>query len=377
MNTRPTVAEIFRAHGEEFLAAYGTRLLSYVKKALWYIAHCRTEALGSTIVACPTCGYREQRFNSCRHRGCPQCEGAKDAEWMKAREEELLPVHYFHAVFTVPHVLNVLFLGNARQCYAIMFQAVAKTILTVGKNRLNAKLGFFSVLHTWGQLLTVHPHIHCVVPGGGIREDGSWVQSSKRRRYLAPEKVLSEVFRGILLKALRRAYRRNTIRFDGDFELLLSVAAKHTWVVYAQPPFDSPRHVLMYLSRYIRKVALSNSRLISLEKGVVSFSFKDYAAQAIQKVARLSALEFMRRFLLHIPPPGFVRIRYYGFMAGKGRKQRLTLLREVIAGLLPVVIKDDSQSTDSFLPGRCPVCAIGFLIVVTEIPARRIRKDSS
>lgn len=375
MATALTVAEVFRVHAGEFLAAHGARLRGYIKKALWSIAHCRTGRLGSRIVACPKCGHREQRYNSCRHRGCPQCEGAKEAQWMKAREGELLPVPYFHVVFTVPHVLNALFISHPRQCYALFFQAVAKTILTVGRNRLGARLGFFSILHTWGQPLTVHPHIHCVVPGGGIRPDGGWVFSSKRTRYLAPGKVLSEVFRGVLLKALRHAHSQGKLSFDGDFEELLSAAAARKWVVYAKPPFGGAQAVLRYLSRYTRKVALSNSRLISFDQDMVSFAFKDYAAGACRKVARMRAVEFMRRFLQHIPPPGFVRIRYYGFMAGKDRKRRLYCLREVIAGLLPVVIK--AHMPDLFLPGRCPICRLGVLMVVLEIPAQKPRRDSS
>lgn len=371
-----TVAAIFRAHFPEFLEVH-PRLPVFLKKALFAIMNCRSGVLGSRVVECPQCGHREERPNSCRHRGCPQCEGAKDAAWMQARQDELLPVHYFHVVFTVPHVLNVLFLANPRLCYSLFFQAVAKTLLTVGRNRLKARLGFFAILHTWGQQLTVHHHIHCAVPGGGVKADGAWVNTSKRTRYFAPTKVLAAVFRGILLKALRSAYTKGKLTFNGDFEALLADAASRKWIVYAKPPFGGASAVLKYLSRYTRKVALSNSRLLGFDHGMVSFSFKDYAGGVVRKVARMQAVEFMRRFLQHVPPPGFVRIRYYGFMAGKGRKQRLARLREVIAGLLPVVVNPLSADPDTFVPGRCPKCRLGVLLVVLEIPAPKVWRNSS
>jgi hypothetical protein len=278
MAARLTVAEIFRAHGKEFLKERGTRLPDYQKSALWSLARCRTAAMGGHVLECGACGHVEHRYNSCRRRGCPQCEGAKEARWLLERESELLPVHYFHAVFTVPHALNELFLQNQRLCCAVLFQAAAKTLSKVGRNRLDAQLGFFSILHTWGQTLDLHPHLHCVVPGGGLSRDGArWIPTSKRRRYLAPVRVLAEVFRGILLKHLRRLYRQGKLTYAGDFEKLVTTAAGRRWVVHAQPPFGSALHVLKYLSRYTRKVAISNSRLVALDGNMVSFSFKDYA----------------------------------------------------------------------------------------------------
>lgn len=206
-SARLTVAEIFRRHRGEFSHLYDTRLPSHQKRALWSIAHCQTEVMGGTVRECQGCGHRVYCYNSCRTRGCPQCEGSKEARWLLARADELLPTHYFHVVFTVPHVFNELILHNQRECFSTLFEAVSKTLQTVGENRLQAKLGFFSVLHTWGQSLDFHPHIHCVVPGGGLSLDGkSWTPTSKKRRYFAPTKVLAEVSRGVFLKMLRRRF---------------------------------------------------------------------------------------------------------------------------------------------------------------------------
>lgn len=374
--TRLTVAEAFRKHGEEFLQSYDTRLPSYQKRALWSLAHCQTEALGGTVRECSNCGHREYRFNSCRTRGCPQCEGSKEASWLPAREDELLPTHYFHIVFTLPHALNELILHNRRECFSAMFQAVAKTLQTVGQNRLKAKLGFFCILHTWGQKLDFHPHIHCVVPGGGLSTDGkTWIATSKNRRYFAPTKVLGDVFRGILLKRLKRRFRAGKLKSNGNLEELFNLSVQQKWVVHAQPPFGSALQVLKYLSRYTRKVALSNSRLLSLEQGMVAFSFKDHADNCTKKICHLKATEFIRRFLMHIPQPGFVRIRYFGFMAGKNRKARLLELAQLIAGLLP--LPAHQHTDDSFKPGHCPVCGMQAFTIVETLPKLTLRRDSS
>jgi hypothetical protein len=296
---------------------------------------------------------------------------------MLARESELLPTHYFHLVFTVPHVLNELFLHNQRVCFAIFFKAVAKTLGTVMKERLKAQIGYFAIMHTWGQKLDFHPHIHCVVPGGGIREDGSWVTTSKKRRYFAPSKVLAVVFRGILIKALKRAYKDGKLTFNGNLETLLTQSVRTPWVVHAKPPFGSALQVLKYLSRYTRKVAISNSRLVSIDNGRVTFSFKDYAQQSKKKLCCLQAAEFIRRFLLHIPPPAFVRIRHYGFLAGKNRKQGIDKIKEVISGLIPILSKESRQlTTTGFCPGLCPLCNAKALVLVEMIPTH-LKTDSS
>ena len=378
MSQRLTLAEIFRAKRSEFLQEFGAKISAYQKRALWLLANCQTAALGGRFVECDECGHREYRFNSCRHRGCPQCEGAKEAKWLLAREGELLPTHYFHLVFTISHILNELMLHNQRVCYAAFFQSVAKTLMTIGKSRLKAQLGFFSILHTWGQQLDLHPHLHCVVPGGGLALDGTgWIPTSKKRRYFAPTKVLAEVFRGIFIKALKRLYQQGKLTYDGDFEALLNLAVKRRWVVHAQPPFDSALCVLKYLARYTRKVALSNSRLVEFENGKVTFSFKDYADGSQSKLCQMRANEFIRRFLMHIPPPGFVRIRYYGFMAGPKRKARMEQIKELILGLLPEIIVQQPETDDSFNPGCCPKCGTKLPPLATQTPETPWKIDSS
>ena len=377
MDSKLTLAELLRTHRKELMSEYGVQLSGYQKRGLWLLEHCQTTALGGHLCGCSECGHRVYRANSCRHRGCPQCEGSKEAEWLLEREKELLPVHYFHVVFTIPHVLNEVFLNNQRECYSAFFESVAKTLKTVGENRISAKLGFFAVLHTWGQLLNFHPHIHCVVPGGGITADGkNWIATSKKRRYFAPTKVLAEVFRGILLKALKRRFRDGKLTVAGDFDRLLTLAASRRWVVHAQPPFGSALAVVKYLSRYTRKVALSNSRLIELNKGVVTFKFKDYANAAMGKCCRMRAVELLRRFAMHIPPPGFVRIRYYGFMAGAKRKERLKAIAELIRGLLPEIVKNQA-SDGSFKPRKCPVCGVSALRVLRVYLRGTSYQDSS
>lgn len=332
-----TVNELARTYGAEFLLSYGEQIPAYQKSALWHLRNCRTNSLGWRLVQCAECGQTQYRYNSCRHRGCPQCEGSKDAAWLKARVGDLLPTHYFHVVFTVPHELNQLFLSNLKLCYGALFKAVAKTLKIVSHRRLNAEIGFFSVLHTWGQKLEFHPHIHCVVPGGGIRNNETWVSTSKKRWYFAPTKVLAEVFRGILIRALKRL--GDKLQYQGNIEELFNRSVRKSWVVHAEPPFGSAVAVLKYLSRYTRKVALTNSRLISVKDGNVTFAYKDYSKNCEQRSLTLKVTEFIRRFLQHVPPPGFTRIRHYGFLNSKGKKERLQKITGAILGLLPVLIK--------------------------------------
>lgn len=374
MDGKLSLAGIFRAHAAEFLAACASRLPSYVAFALWSIIRCRTAALGGRVLRCAACGHEQWRYNSCRHRACPQCEGDKDAAWCQARQSELLPTHYFHLVFTVSHTLNNLFLANKRVCFSLLFQAAAKTVQKVGRQRLKgARLGFFAILHTWGQLLNFHPHIHLVIPGGGVSADGKWIMSSRKKRYFASTKVLALVFRAILIKSLKRAYRERKIVFDGDFEALINSALQKPWLVHAQPPFASPSQLLKYLSRYTRKVAFSNSRLVSYDKELISFSFKDYANAAKKKLCHMHVLEFMRRFLLHVPPPRFVRIRHFGFMAGKGRNPTIEKLKSLIAGLLPVVAKAVAKSMQ--IAVGCPLCGASTLLLVATLLPRRLNSS--
>lgn len=368
MKARLTVAEIFWKFGEKFLEKY-PRLPSYIRFALWSLARCQTPLLGGSVVECNNCGKKSHVYNSCRHRACPQCEGAKSAQWMEERVIDLLPVHYFHVVFTLPHTLNEIVFNNQEACYNLLFAAVKKTLLTIGKNNLKANLGFFAILHTWGQKLSYHPHCHCVVPGGGISLDGTrWIHSSKHKRYFVPHKVLAAVFQGIFIAGLRKLHQQKKISYDSDFERLIVDTLAKDWVVHCKPPFSGPVEVIKYLARYTRKVAISNSRLVSIENCTVSFTFNDYSDCCKKKTARLSALEFIRRFLLHIPLPKFVRIRHFGFLGNSNKKVNLELCRNLLDQN-----KEDQEilvrtCNDTFRPGKCPHCMIGSLVIIADLP---------
>lgn len=285
---------------------------------------------------------------------------------MQQRLKDLLPVHYFHIVFTVPHILNELFLNNQKVGYGLFFDAVRDTLVTVGKNRFQAEVGFFAVMHTWGQKLNFHPHIHCVVPGGALIKD-TWIHSSKKQRYFASHKVLALVFRGILLKKLKRAYAKKKLKYDGDLNLLLDSSVTRKWVVHCKPPFDGPVRVIQYLARYTRKVALSNSRLLEFKNDKVSFSWNDYSHNGTPKIASLPKLEFVRRFLSHIPLPRFIRIRHYGFLSNCKRQKAVELIRELIAEPLPDPVQL-STLKDSFRPGICKVCKLGKMLIIAVEP---------
>lgn len=380
---RLTVAEIFRKYGPTYIEK-NPQLPQHLKFAARCLAQCQTALLGGHEVECDRCGRREVVYNSCRHRACPQCEGSKSAQWMVARAADLLPVHYFHVVFTVPHILNELIFRNQEACYNIFFAAVKKTLLTVGENNLKARLGFFGILHTWGQKLSFHPHIHCVVPGGGISLDGSrWINSSKQERYFVPQKVLALIFRGIFIRALKDAYLRKKIILENgaEFETLLTAACAKPWVVHCKPPFAGPIEVIKYLARYTRKVAISNSRLLALESGTVALSYRDYTDGAQTKTAHLAASEFIRRFLLHVPMPKFVRIRHCGFLANGQKKQALARCRELLSevDVSATGVRSSEQAfEDTFRLRRCPHCQLGTRITVRQIQAQKPNfKDSS
>ena len=362
---RLTVGEVFRSGQKEYLSRYRSTTPAYQQRALAAISLCQTPLLGATLTECSQCQHRELHYQSCYHRGCPTCEGSKDALWMKARVDELLPVHYFHVVFTVPHLLNEFFLKNQKVYFSRFFDAVKETLMTIGKNHLNAEIGFFAVLHTWGQKLNFHPHIHCVVPGGGLSFDRTrWVSSSKKKHYFASHKVLALVFQGILIKKIKRAQAKEKL-VSHDLEKLLTDSVQKKWVVHCKPPFDSALRVIQYLSRYTRKVAISNSQLISLKNNSVSFSWKDYKNDAQSKVTILDSVEFIRRFLTHIPLPRFIRIRHFGFLSNAKRKTAIPLISELIGELLPDA--KALQFEDSFQPGRCPVCKVGFMTIISPL----------
>jgi len=338
------------------------------------ITQCRTGTLGGHVQACDHCGERQISYNSCRNRHCPKCQGSQTAQWLEAQQPHLLPVPYFHVVFTLPQLLAPLALRNPRVVYGLLFQAASRTLLEVAANprHLGATIGFLAVLHTWGQNLHHHPHLHCVVPAGGLAPDGSrWVSSSPH--FFLPVRVLSRLFRGKFLALLREAFDDGRLRFHGAIEPLanrsaflglVSKARRTEWVVYAKRPFGGPATVLKYLARYTHRVAISNHRLQAIEDGRVSFKYKDYARGRRLRTLSLEATEFIRRFLLHALPKGFVRIRRYGLMANIHRDRKLAWCRELLGGLKDrEPIDDPSAGIEPYEPAvlRCPSCKEGIM----------------
>src|ERR1035438_9947979 len=334
---RLEVADVFRTYESAFLAKWGQILGSRQRKAFEAIRDCRTAALGGHVDRCDECGHLAISYNSCGDRHCPKCQALSRAKWLAERESELLPVSYFHVVFTLPQQIGGLALQNAREVYRILFRAVSETLLTIAADpkHLGALIGFLAVLHTWGQNLHLHPHLHCVVPGGGISPDGAhWVGC--RKSFFLPVRVLSRLFRKKFLSYLSKAFRDGNLRFHGEmadlakpaaFEALCWQASRIEWVVYAKRPFGGPEQVLKYLARYTHRVAISNRRLLSMDGGRVTFEWKAYAGGNQNRTMTLDAVEFIRRFLLHILPGTFVRIRPFGFLSNRVRKEKLALCR--------------------------------------------------
>jgi len=382
------VADVFRAHGDDFLARWDRVLSRAQRKAFDDIRACRTAALGGHLDQCDQCGHCAISYNSCRNRSCPKCQGAARAQWLAEREAELLPVEYFHVVFTLPQQIARLALQNGRRIYTILFRAVAETLLTIAADpqHLGAAIGFLAVLHSWGQNLHHHPHIHCVVPGGGIGPDNSrWIPCRRyRKSFFLPGKVLSRFFRKRFLIHLRRSFQKGKLQFHGEleslahpeaFEALCQKAGRMEWVVYTKRPFGGPELVLKYLARYTHRVAISNRRLLSMQDGRVTFEWKDYADGNQIKTMTLEAVEFIRRFLLHVLPSGFVHIRHFGFLANRKRKEKLALCRSLLA--VPQIgseaIADSPggpvSTTEEQLSRRCPVCKTGRLILIQALSA--------
>lgn len=337
--TRPPweVADIVRTYGTAFVQRHRRWLSVLHLKVLRAIAACRTAALGGHIEQCDSCGQQTIAYNSCLNRHCPKCQGAARQRWLAKRSAELLPVPYYHVVFTLPHLLAPVALQNKVLLYGLLFRTAAETLLHIAADprHLGAEIGFLAVLHTWGQTLLHHPHLHCVVPGGGLSPDHRrWM--ARGHKFFVPAKVLSPVFRGKFLSALERAFKANHLTLAGQlapfqsapaFAALLRTAAQRQWVVYVKRPFAGPAQVLTYLSRYTHRVAIANSRLVSITDGRVSFRWRDYAHGHQNRVMTLEADEFLRRFLVHVLPPSFVRIRYFGLLANRHRAPLLKLCR--------------------------------------------------
>jgi len=369
------LADIVRAHADDL-----DGLSPEQRRVLQAIAQCRTAALGGHRRQCEACGHEELSYNSCRDRHCPKCQGLDEARWIEAQQRDLLPVQYFHLVFTVPTELHPLFLTAPPVAYRLLFTAMAKTLDAVARRRLGAKIGFTAVLHTWTQLLLYHPHIHCIVPGGGLDvDDTRWVPA--RRDFFLPVRVLAQVFRGKLLSLLEKAVNRAKIREgpDQDFRRQLKHAARKTWVVYSKAPFAGAEQVLAYLGRYAYRIALSNDRLVALQDGLVTFRWKDRAHGNVPRLATLDAPTFLRRFLLHLLPRRFVRIRHYGFLANPVRLQQLPRVRQWLAPsahAIESLAPREPEPWDALLlrltgkdVTRCPRCRVGHLVVVEELPA--------
>lgn len=360
---RTGVADVVRAHGAAFVAAHAHALTSDQRRALRDIGTCRTAALGGHLEVY-ACGHEVVAYNSCRNRSCPKCLGHKAKEWVEQKERDLLPVPYFHVVFTHPHVLAEVPRIARAAIYEALFRASAATLLEVGRRRLGGELGFLSVLHTWGQTLTHHPHVHCVVAGGALAKDRSrWFAS--RSRFLVPVRVLSVVFKGKMLAELRR---RPPPGVDAqDLAKILDQAATKKWVVHAKPPFGGPEQVLRYLARYTHKIAISDRRIVDVDERSVAFSYKDYGDDGARKVMRLAVHEWLRRFVAHVPPRGFVRLRSFGFLANTRKAEKLEAIRALLGVRLREHTVDEREPVE---PVRCtcPVCGRGVLVDRRPLP---------
>jgi len=394
---RPEVADILRRHGEAYRKAYHAVLSAAQLRVMNAIQACRTAALGAHVEKCDECGHRRIWYNSCRNRHCNKCQSLARAQWIQKRLSELLETAYFHVVFTLPAQIAAIAFHNKRLVYGILFRAAAETlrIIAADPTHLGAEIGFFAVLHTWGQNLLHHPHVHCVVPGGGISPDGlRWI--SCRSGFFLPVRVLSRLFRRLFLEYLEKAYECGKLRFPSSMESLqqrdqfqryLAPVRKIEWNVYTKEPFAGPQQVLDYLGRYTHRVAISNNRLLDIENGIVRFRWKDYRNKKHKKTMPLTAEEFIRRFLMHVLPDRFQRIRNYGFLSNRFRRQKLALCRQLLGS--PVVdanadsseqpqdYRDQYEQLTGFSLRQCPVCRQGLMVEVEEIPADPPFIDSS
>jgi hypothetical protein len=380
------VADLVRTAGTEFLERNRQWIRWPHIKVLLAIARCRTAALGGHIDQCTRCGHRATiSYNSCRNRHCPKCQTGAREHWLEARRRELLPSPYAHVVFTLPQQLAPLALQNKKIIYDLLLRTSAETLLEVARNprRLGAEIGFFSVLHTWNQKLQLHPHVHCVVPAGGLSLDHTrWIRSHPR--FFLPRSVLRRRFRGKFVAGLKSAFQRGQLHLSGDLSLLgqprvfaswLRPLFRKNWVVYCKPPFGGPEYVLQYLGRYTHRVAISNHRLISLADGQVTFRWRDSAHHNEQKVMSLSLDEFLRRFLLHLLPKGFVRIRHFGFLANRRRATLLPLCRQALTAVQPQTQPEASAPKETRPLWLCPNCG-GPMVVIERLSAAQLQLRS-
>jgi len=390
---RLEVADVFRMHRENYCDRYGPQTSAAQWRVMRAIEICRTAALGGHVDQCDSCGHQVISYNSCRNRHCPKCQSLAKERWLQARRAELLPVEYYHVVFTLPAPLAAIAQQNKKAVYDMLFAAVSQTLRTIASDprHLGAEIGFIAVLHTWGQNLMHHPHVHCVIPGGGLAPDGkSWIAC--RQGFFLPVRVLSRLFRRLFVEALRKAGREERLEFHGSlkhlrtkeaFAQLLNKGMSTEWVVYAKPPLGGPENTLDYLARYTHRVAISNNRLIDMKSGKVTFALKNYQRQGKREQLTLDAAEFIRRFLLHVLPDGFRRIRHFGFLANRHRVQKLELcLALLTASEEPDDTNDSGRSAPQNLdwpelilwltgldPLVCPRCRRGRLLRMRTLDA--------
>ena len=368
------VADIFRAAGPAYRAAHAGHLSLSQLKIMSAIETCRTAALGGHVEACSDCGHQRIAYNSCRNRHCPRCQGAAARTWLEAQEANLLPVGYFHVVFTLPAEIADIAFHNKAMVYDLLFKAASETMLTIAADpkHLGVRIGITAVLHTWGSAMTHHPHIHMIVPGGGLTQDGRWISS--RPAFLLPVRVLGALFRRLFLSRLLDLHGAGKLAFFGKLAGLgdrqafvrhIAPIHRKRWVVYAKAPFAGPEAVLAYLSRYTHRVAISNSRLIAFDGNEVTFRYKDYRRSGAnrQQVMTLAADEFIRRFLIHVLPRGFHRIRHYGLLASSARKDCLAQARDML-GVAPTTDEPPTAETSDPLP-PCPCCGGTMVIIET------------
>jgi hypothetical protein len=362
------LADIFRSHGQSYQRTH--RLSASQQKVMRAVSVCRTQELGGHLKQCDTCGFEHPTYNSCRNRHCPKCQSLAKAKWLEKQTSELLPVGYFHLVFALPHEFNRLILAHKKIGLSLLFKAVSETLLEFGQTRLKGTLGIIAVLHTWDQTLKDHFHLHCLVPAGALSSNHSrWIGA--RPNFLFPVTALSQVFQGKFLALLQQACDKGKIPPANNE---IKASRQKSWVVYAKKPFGSPQTVLDYLGRYTHRVALSNERILSVQNGQVTLSYRDRKDGDKKKTVSLEAHEFIRRFLLHVLPDGFMRIRHFGFLANRAKKHALAQCRKLLKldAALPEIPKKSAHDLLLELTGidlnRCPSCHQGTLIVVAELP---------
>jgi len=364
------VQDIFRMFGEDYLNRHHPP--PHICKAVNAILNCRTSVLGGHSEICDECGFAKISYNSCRNRHCPKCQALTKEQWILDREADLLPVPYFHVVFTLPEELNQIVLHNREALFSLLFKAASETLkaLALDKKYLGAEIGFISILHTWGQNLMFHPHVHIIVPGGGLTATGQWRSTGKK--FFIPVKVMAKLFRGKFLHGLQEI--RDKLRGLEDESVWHTTANTlydKDWYVYCKRPFKTNHSVLQYLGRYTHRIAISNHRILSIQDGKVSFKWRDYADGSKEKVMTLAADEFIRRFLLHVLPPGFTKIRHFGFLASAVKKRKLTLCKKLTGAKTAARVKLSPVDMMLKLTGRditlCPRCGIGHFMIVSGL----------